>query len=163
MICHRIAVGKQAVSFRPSAAWSVVPLDWGVDLQRVGPLVLACSADSRAGPRVSLAGLRAELAGRAGRTAAGFVARSSVAGPDAEFVGLAVVIEAIGAQGPRFSLAWLLVHPASRRAGVASALLEHALAHARSRGGETLCVETLSAWPDAVAFWGRMAAGRIPP
>jgi len=73
-------------------------------------------------------------------------------------VGFALVLEASGGRGRRFSLAWLLVHPAVRRQGVAMALLSAAVAHVRSQGGAKIHVDTLSSWPDAVAFWRSVTA-----
>ena len=172
--CWRVYNGSMAVirhvfdaatwgfSWAQSGKWTVFPLDYSLVVDIGGPLLLACNAESGAGPRLSPAGLRAELASRDGRTGVGFLARSAVAGPDADAVGLALVIEARGARGRRFSLAWLLIHPAFRRQRVASALVSHSLAYVRSRGGTECSVETLGSWPDAVAFWARMAAGRLP-
>jgi GNAT superfamily N-acetyltransferase len=157
VIRHVLDPETPGLSCCQSGEWTVFPLDDSLGLEAVRLLFLVCNADSRAGPRLSPAGLRAELAGREGRSSVGFLARSAAAGPDADAVGLALVIEARGMRGRRFSLAWLLVHPAFRRQGVASALVSHALAYVRSRGGQECSVETLSSWPDAVAFWRRVA------
>lgn len=164
VICHVIDAGKRAVLPSKSAAWSVRPLESGTGIDCLGPLVLACHADPQPGPRVSLAGLQAELTPREGRAAVGFAARSIAAGPDSEILGFALVVEASGDRGRRFSLAWLLVHPAARRQGVATALLSAAVAHVSSQGGAKIHVETLSSWPDAVAFWRSVTsrAGRAP-
>jgi GNAT superfamily N-acetyltransferase len=158
VVCHVIDAGKMAVSPAKSAAWSVWPLESGASLDCLGPLVLACHADSQPGPRVSRAGLQAELTPREGRAAVGFAARSTAAGADSDIVGFALVLEASGGRGRRFSLAWLLVHPAVRRQGVAMALLSAAVAHVRSQGGAKIHVDTLSSWPDAVAFWRSVTA-----
>ncbi|MGB8852332.1 MAG: GNAT family N-acetyltransferase [Pirellulales bacterium] len=107
---------------------------------------------------MSLAGLRAELAAREGRVAVGLGARTAAAGQDGEIVGFALVVQASGRRGRRFSLAWLLVHPNARRQGVATALLSAAVAHVRSQGGAKIHVETLSTWPAAVAFWRSVTA-----
>lgn len=158
VIRHVLDAENAALSWPPSGKWAVFPLDCslGIDISR--PLVMACNAESGAGPRLSPVGLRAELASRDGRACVGFLARGAAAGPDGDAVGLAVVIEASGSRGRRFSLAWLLVHPAFRRQGVASALVSHSLAHVRSRGGKACSVETLSTWPEAVAFWRSVSA-----
>ncbi|MFM8953896.1 MAG: GNAT family N-acetyltransferase [Planctomycetaceae bacterium] len=47
---------------------------------------------------------------------------------------------------------------AARRQGVATALLAKAFAHVTSRGGARIHVDTLSTWPDAVAFWRSVTA-----
>lgn len=157
VIRHVLDAENPGLSWPQSAKWNVFPLDCslGPDISR--QLLMACCTGSAAGPRLSPAGLRSELASRDGRAGVGFVARSAAAGPDADVVGMTVVIEAQGTRGRRFSLAWLLVHPAVRRQGVATALLHAAFAHVRSRGGTEVCVETLSTWPDAVAFWRHVA------
>jgi GNAT superfamily N-acetyltransferase len=157
VIVHVFDAGKTAVLTEKSAVWSVRPVESGAGIDCLGPLVLACHADARPGPRVSLAGLRAELATREGRAAVGLGARSAAAGQDGEIVGFALVIEASGGRGQRFSLAWLLVHPAVRRQGVATALLATACVYVTSRGGTEIHVESLSTWPDAVAFWDTVA------
>lgn len=157
VICHVIDAGKRAVWPEKSAAWSVRPLDSDAGVDCLGPLVHACYADPQAGPRVSLAGLRAELTPRQGRAVVGFAARSEAAAVDGEIVGFALVVEASGGRGQRFSLAWLLVHPTARRQGVATALLSAAVAHVSSQGGDKIHVETLSTWPNAVAFWNTWA------
>lgn len=157
VICHVIDTEKTAVFPVKSPVWTVESLEFNASIDCLGPLLLACHVDPQPGPRISLAGLRAELVGREGRAAVGLAARGAAVGADGEIVGFAVVIEAISGRGRRFSLAWLLVHPAARRQGVATALLTEAVMHVRSRGGAKLCVETLSTWPDAVAFWRRVA------
>jgi GNAT superfamily N-acetyltransferase len=153
VIRHVIDAEKTALFQVKSGAWSVGPWETGAGIDFLEPLVRACRADLQPGPQISLAGLRAELAGREGRAAFGFAARSAAVGRDADIVGFAVVIEAVGGRERRYSLAWLLVHPAVRRQGVAMALLAEACGHVRSRGGTQICVETLDAWPNAVAFW----------
>lgn len=158
VICHVVDAGKRAFLPEKSAAWSVRPLESDTGIDCLGPLVHACQADSQPGPRVSLAGLQAELTPREGRAPVGFAARSAAAGVDGEIVGFALVLDASGRRGRRFSLAWLLVHPAVRRQGVAMALLSAAVAHVRSQGGAEIHVETLSTWPNAVAFWRTVAA-----
>jgi GNAT superfamily N-acetyltransferase len=158
VIRHVIDVQKSAVFLRKSGEWSVDSWETSAGIDSLEPLVRACRADPQPGPRISPAGLRAELAGREGRAAFGFAARSAAVGRDADIVGFAVVMEAVGGRGCRHSLAWLLVHPAVRRRGVAMALLAEAFACVRSRGGAEICVETLDTWPDAVAFWRRVTA-----
>ena len=140
-------------------AWTVARLETDSELPQLEPLLQACMLDAAAGPRPSLAGLRGELAGRPKRRAAGFVARAGAGASAADIVGLAIVVESWAAAGPRFSLSWLLVHPAARRRGVATALLHRACDHVRDRGGTAIAAETLDAWPAAVAFWRSVAPG----
>jgi GNAT superfamily N-acetyltransferase len=45
------------------------------------------------------------------------------------------------------------VHPDSRRRGIATALVAHAVAHAESLGAIRVSAETLFSWPAAVGFW----------
>jgi GNAT superfamily N-acetyltransferase len=158
VIRHVIDVQKPAIFPLKHGEWSVGPWETGAGIDSLERLVRACSADHQPAPRLSPAGLRAELAGREGRAAFGFAARCAAVGRDADIVGFAVVIEAVGGRGCRHSLAWLLVHPAVRRQGVATALLAEAFACVRARGGAEICVETLGIWPDAVAFWRRVTA-----
>jgi GNAT superfamily N-acetyltransferase len=163
VIRHVLPVLEPFSGRLPAAEWSISPLDAAASAERLGPLVEASNSLQEAGPRPSLAGITGDLAGRAGRTARGFVAqrgRSTASEElnsalEAECLGLAVLIEAHGSQGRRFSIATLLVRPDMRRRGIAAALVLHALAHVRSCGGTEVCVETSSAWPAAAAFWQR--------
>jgi len=163
VIRHVLPVLKPLASTPPSVEWAISPLDPAAIPESLEPLVAAWNALQEAGPRLSLAGITGDLAGRAGRTARGFVAhrvRSAASEEldsalEAECLGLAVLIEAHGSQGRRFSIATLLVRPDMRRRGIAAALVLHALAHVRSCGGTEVCVETLSGWPAAAAFWRR--------
>ncbi len=133
--------------------WAISSLDVGQEAPLVDPLLRACAADSAAGPKLSLAGLRAELASRPNRMTAGFVARATQGPTVPDVVGLALVVEALAAGRRRFSLSWLLVHPATRRQSVATALLARVCDHVRTRGGAGVSAETLDSWPAAVAFW----------
>ena len=150
-----------------SAEWAVFPLDAARSTESLGPLVEACNALGEPGPRFSLAGIAGDLAGRAGRMALGFVAGSAgrtaadgTGGGPESCLGLAVLIEAAGRKGRRFSIATLLVHPAMRRRGIAAALVRHSVAHVRSCGGTEVGVETHSDWPAAAAFWRAFTAER---
>ena len=152
-----LAVSQALLPDTGAARWAISSLDLEQEEQLVEPLLLACVADSAAGPKLSLAGLHSELASRPGRTTTGFVARAPQGASVAGVVGLAIVVEALAAERRRLSLSWLLVHPAARRQGVATALLAHACEHVRARGGAEISAETLDSWPAAVAFWQTFA------
>jgi ribosomal protein S18 acetylase RimI-like enzyme len=68
-------------------------------------------------------------------------------------LGLVALVTAGVMPKQRFSIAWLLVHPAARRRGIATALVNHAVAHAESFGATEISAETLPSWPAAVGFW----------
>jgi len=59
----------------------------------------------------------------------------------------------------RFSIAGVLVHPSSRRQGVATALVARAIEESRIRNATEVHAETLGSWTAAAAFWRRIAAG----
>ena len=101
--------------------------------------------------RLSARGMIAELAGREGRRHRVWIAREAGCGA----VGLIVLTETL--PGPRFSISWLIVHPAWRRRGVGKRLVHEVVTAVRGADGRTLHVETLDAWADAKAFWARFA------
>lgn len=140
------------------------------------------TGDATLAGRFSPSGLRAELTSREGRRVHGWlawpVARelsiASLTRDPASSVPLAAGGGAVSTQyrGPlgmvavvdvgrqplvRASIAWLLVHPAARRHGVATALVHRALAEVGRLGGEFVSAETLPSWPAATAFWARVA------
>ncbi|MGI9176983.1 MAG: GNAT family N-acetyltransferase [Pirellulales bacterium] len=98
-------------------------------------------------------GLLAELASRAGRLARGWVWRMDAGG----VAGLVCLIQSGEAERRRFSIPWLVVAPSLRRRGVGWQLVLHAIRAARSAGAIEVHAETRQDWPDAVAFWERVA------
>jgi GNAT superfamily N-acetyltransferase len=140
----------------------------GVDAAGIERLVAACRAASdQEGPAFRSDGIRAELAGRPGREARGWLAW-----PTAEWLpagdaatdttcplGLLTAVIRPAADGPRFSIAWLLVHPRARRRGVGTALVATAIAAASDLGAGEVTAETSPNWPAAEAFWRSLAGG----
>lgn len=136
------------------------------DRSAVVRLADACRPTGRGG-HFAAAGLVAELTGRPGRAvhawlawpagSAGFTAADRGGIDDAPLGLIALVAARAGRPSmvscPRFSIAWLLVHPHARRRGIATALVTHAIAHATARGAATVYAETNSRWPSAVGFW----------
>ena len=116
---------------------------------------------SQHGGSFAPAGLLAELSGRPGRAVhawlawpIGTVAHEAADGCfDQCPLGLVALVVAGPVPRPRFSIAWLLVHPAARRQGIATALVARAVSHAWSLGAAQVCAETLPSWPAAVGFW----------
>jgi ribosomal protein S18 acetylase RimI-like enzyme len=147
-------------SLMPSLVFATVSMDRAEDLRAVMTLAARCqSADP--GRHFAPAGLVTELNGRPGRAVHAWVAwpteavtRAAAGGcVDSGPLGLVALVAAGEVPRPRFSLAWLLVHPDARRRGVATALVGHAVAHAESLGATKISAETLSSWPAAVGFW----------
>ena len=144
----------------PSLDFAPVSMDRAEDRQAVMTLAARCqSADP--GRHFAPAGLVAELTGRPGRAVhtwlawpSGAVTRAAAGGcVDNGPLGLVALVAAGTKPQPRCSIAWLLVHPDARRRGIATALVAHAVAHAKSLGATRVCAETLSSWPAAVGFW----------
>jgi ribosomal protein S18 acetylase RimI-like enzyme len=142
----------------PSLAMDIasVSLDRDADRQAVMALAAECRSADPAG-HFAPTGLLAELNGRPGRAVHAWLAWPTGAaavdcvgyGP----LGLVALVAAGEVPRPRFSIAWLLVHPDARRRGIATALVAHAVAHAESLGATRVSAETLSSWPAAVGFW----------
>ena len=117
--------------------------------------------DSQPGGHFAPAGLLAELSGRPGRDvhawlawSNGTVAREAAGSrSDPCPVGLVALVVAGPAARRRFSIAWLLVLPEARRRGIATALVDRAVSHARALGAEQIFAETLPSWPAAIGFW----------
>lgn len=143
-------------------AIEIRPLDAG-DLAAVAELAARCRAvDADMAGRWSPRGLRAELSGREGRRVHGWIAWPTGTHADRSPVGMVAVVDVGRRPLVRASIAWLLVHPAVRRRGVATALVRRALAEVGRLGGDVASAETLSSWPAATAFWRRFAEGAGP-
>ena len=146
-------------------AIEIRPLRHADDLAAVADLAAECRAvDTDVAGRWNPRGLRAELSGREGRRVHGWLAWPTGQHADRSPVGMVAVVDVGRRPLVRASIAWLLVHPAVRRRGVATALVRRAVAEVGRLGGDVVSAETLSSWPAATAFWRRFAeeAGRMP-
>ena len=164
----RFALGQttsslHAVRFgRLSPALNIAPvaMERADDRQAVVALATRCRSGDPAG-HPAPAGLLAELTGRQGRAVHAWLAwpagtaaiAATVNAVDTVPIGLVALVAAGAMPQPRFTIAWLLVHPEARRRGIATALVAHAVAHAESLGATQVSAETLSSWPAAVGFW----------
>lgn len=140
----------------------------GFDAAAIERLVASCqSGAEQEKPLFRPAGILAELAGRPGREARGWLAWPTAdwrpaagGGGDAGCpLGLLTAVVRPAADGPRFSIAWLLVHPRARRRGVGTALVATAIAAAADLGAGQVTAETSPGWPAAGAFWRSLAGG----
>ncbi len=119
------------------------------------------AVDPDSAGRFAPLGMLAELSSRPERTVHAWLSwprgTGAVEGPrrcvDQVPLGLVALVAAGPVQYPRFSIAWLLVHPEARRQGVATALVAHALDHAWSLDATRVFAETLATWPAAAGFW----------
>jgi len=144
-------------------AIEIRPLRAADDLAAVAELAAQCRAfDTDMAGGWSPRGLRAELTGREGRRVHGWLAWPTGPHADRSPVGMVAVVDVGRRPLVRASIAWLLVHPAVRRRGVATALVRRALEEVCRLGGDVVSAETLSSWPAAIAFWGRFAEGAGP-
>jgi ribosomal protein S18 acetylase RimI-like enzyme len=164
----QFALGRRTTSLqadrggspRPTLDIAHVSTEREEDRQAVAMLAAQCRSADPAG-HFAPAGLVAELNGRPGRAVHAWLAwpmgaaTRAVAGGcvDNGPLGLVALVAAGEVPQPRFSIAWLLVHPDARRRGIATALVAHAVAHAESLGATRVSAETLSSWPAAVGFW----------
>lgn len=140
----------------------------GVDTAAIERLVAACRTGAgQEKPVFRPAGILAELAGRPGREARGWLAWPTAdwrpaadgGGDTGCPLGLLTAVVRPAAEGPRFSIAWLLVHPRARRRGVGTALVATAIAAAADLGAGQVTAETSPDWPAADAFWRSLAGG----
>ncbi|NBW86586.1 MAG: GNAT family N-acetyltransferase, partial [Planctomycetia bacterium] len=104
-------------------------------------------------PPVPTAEFAGVLRGRPGREVHAWLALDGANSAGAAVRGFVALVVA----GRRYSIGWLLVHPAARRRGIGTALVDHAVAEAALLGAREVHADTLSDWPSAVAFWDRMA------
>jgi ribosomal protein S18 acetylase RimI-like enzyme len=147
---HRIGAGR-------CAAVDVRPFEPGADAAAVFALVEACRAGAGADEAAfAPAGIAAELVSRPGRQVHAWLAMSKA--EPSHPLGLVAVVEAGDREPRRFSIAWLLVHPQSRRRGIATTLVDQALDVARSRGAARVAVETRANWVSATSFWRSMTS-----
>lgn len=142
-------------SGKPAMGVEIIPFDAALHGLGIAALVAACrSPEGRPVQGFAPARLASELASRPGRATHVMVAWPAGARePGVAPVGLVSLVVTGQAGRGRFSIASLLVHPATRRCGVATALVVAALDRARALGATEVFAETLSSWPDATAFW----------
>lgn len=148
---------------RPGSGFVIEPLDPGADGVAVARLIDACHA-AEPGPWVPTpAGLLGDLAGPGPRRVDAWLAWPASVGAFSGRTPLGCIglstIRGVGA--PRCSIPWLLVHPAHRRRGVATALVRRASGAAAAQAVESVSVETLTTWP-AAGFWRALAARLTP-
>lgn len=149
-----------AVMAAARAGIDVWPADLPGDAGSVAALVASCDEPPRTGDGDGPvpANLLAECATTRGRSVCCWFARPDVA-PRGDAIGLiTLVVVGAGAGPSRASIGWLLVAPAHRRRGVATALVARAAEHARSLGIDRISADTLSRWSAASGFWRSIAS-----
>ena len=122
-------------------------------------LARAAAAAPGSGPRLTGAGIVAELAQRPGREVEAWLALTADQDPP-RAIGLVTLVKAGTTPHIRWSMAWLLVHPAARRQGVGRRLTVEACRRAHQLGAAAIWVECRSDWREALAFW--QACGFVP-
>lgn len=138
------------------------------DRAAVAALAESCRRQNGPSMQVSATGLAGELASRPGREVHGWLAWSTetIAGAEKTRdcpLGLVTLVASSppsGGSARRFSIGWLVVHPEARRRGVAGALVNHAVQHARACGASAIFADTRADWPAAVAFWQALEGNR---
>lgn len=142
------------LSFRDGAPNGEARSDAGVMISRLvmpkdRSALVSLAEEARSGTvSFSAPGLLAELESREGREVIAWMAwQSATLGPRP----VGVVMLARTAAG--LSIPWLLVDPDVRRQGVARALVNEAVQHARELGASSVTAETLDSWPEAGSFW----------
>ena len=122
-------------------------------------LARAAAAAPGSGPRLTGAGIVAELAPRPGREVEAWLALTADQNPP-RAIGLVTLVKAGATPHCRWSMAWLLVHPAARRQGVGRRLTVEACRRADQLGAAAIWVECRSDWREAIGFW--QACGFVP-
>lgn len=143
----------EQVASHPCDAFAIRPF-CPADADRVADLVTAVNAGAGpGGPAPRPAGLIGELQSRPGRSVSCWLARPRTAPAEAAPRGLVTLVHVHDRSGRvRWSIGWLLVHPAARRKGLGRALVAIAVQQAREAGADALWAETSAAWT-AAAFW----------
>lgn len=141
------------VASHPCGAYAIRPF-FSTDADRVADLVAAANAAAGpGGPAPRPVGLIGELQSRPGRSVSCWLARPRTAPAEAGPRGLVTLVHVHDRSGRvRWSIGWLLVHPAARREGLGRALVAVAVQQARQAGADALWAETSAAWT-AAAFW----------
>jgi len=119
------------------------------------PLLALLEACRSSRPCPTAAGICQDARHHPSRTVRAWMAWRS---GDAVPVGLVTLVTAVVGSRPRHSVGWLLVRPDARRRGVATALVGTVIRAAGETGGGDVFAETLERWPEATAFWRRLAA-----